>query len=77
MSDNSLLRNLDWDPFYFNEIFSEDFYDFTEMWGSDFNDGELAREVESVEKYIPIVEDISKDDETLCNAVENIVSGYA
>ena len=72
VSDSTLCRNRDWDPNYLKEIFNEDFYDFTELWGTSVMDTELLKDVEQVEKYCPVVEDISLDDDTLCSAVENI-----
>ena len=71
--DVSFYRNLDWDPSYLKDLFSQDFYDYPELWKStNISDMDLVKEVETVEKYSPIVEDISLDDETLCTAVENI-----
>ena len=68
--DSILWRNRDWDPAYLSEIFSEDFYEFSELWKSGNTTGtELVKEVE---KYCPIVADLSMDDETLCSEVEKI-----
>ena len=72
LPDRILTSNRDWDPNYLMDIMSEDFYDFGDLWGSTVNDRELVRDVEKLEKYCPVVEDISMDDETLCSAVEKI-----
>ena len=72
ISDALLLRNTDWDPSYLKQLVSDDFYDFTELWSSNVKDTELVKEMEKVEKYSPIVEDISIDDDVLCTAVEKI-----
>ena len=42
----------------------------TQMWNSNVTDMELVHEVDKVEAYSPIVEDISMEDEVLCSAVE-------
>ena len=67
-----LVRNMDWDPSYLKELFSEDFYEFSEMWYSDVNDRDLVVEVEGVEHYSPVTEDITLEDDELCRAVEKI-----
>ena len=67
-----LLRNCDWDPSYLRQLFSQDFYEFSDFWSSNTNDKELVKEVEKVEKYCPVVEDISIEDDILCTAVEKI-----
>ena len=70
VSDSLLCRNRDWDPSYLSQLLSDDFYEFSDLWSdSNATDTELIQEVE---KYCPIVEDISMDDETLCNEVEKI-----
>ena len=78
VSDVSLYNNRDWDPSYLAGIFTQDFYEFKDLWNnSNVNDVELVQAsqvVENVGKYEPIVEDISLDDETLCSAVEQIES---
>ena len=51
--------NRDWDPSYLSEIFSQDFYEFGELWKSNLDDLALVDEVQKLEKYCPIVEDIS------------------
>ena len=50
----------------------EDFHDFNELWSSNMGDSELVSAIENLEIYSPIVEDISMDDNTLCEAVEQI-----
>ena len=71
--DACLWNKRDWDPSYLRKIFSHDFYEFSELWSDkNIKDTELVKQVEMVEKYSPIVEDISLDDETLCTAVEKI-----
>ena len=70
--DSCLIHNHDWDPSYLSQLLSDDFFDFNELWSNNMGDVELVQEVEKVEKYCPTVEDISMDDEVLCNAVEKI-----
>ena len=72
VSDKTLWTNRDWNPVYLSNIFSQDFYEFNDLWTSSVRDSDLVSHVESVERYNPIVEDISMDDETLCSAVEEI-----
>ena len=72
VSDHILSINRDWDPGYLMDIFAQDFYEFNDLWKSSVDDCSLVEQVEKLEKYEPIVEDISIDDETLCTAVENI-----
>ena len=74
LSDEVLCDNHDWDPGYLALLFSEEFNDFSEMWNSNVSDGEVVKEVNKVEAYKPIVEDISLDDDILCQAVEQIES---
>ena len=71
ISDSSLLINRDWDPSYLSQLVGDQFND---LWncGRDMNDKELVQNVERIEKYCPIVEDISLDDQVLCTAVEKI-----
>ena len=71
-SDSDLLQNRDWDPLYLSEIFSEEFFEAVDHWSSNISDVELIGEMEKVERYCPITEDISLEDEVLCNAVEKI-----
>ena len=62
----------DTDPCYLKELVSQDFYDFRELWQNSVTDMELITAAETVDRYCPIVEDISLDDSTLCKAVEEI-----
>ena len=48
------------------DVFSSEY---GELWSSD---RDLVMDVEKLEKYCPIVEDISMDDQELCEAVEQI-----
>ena len=71
--DYYLCHSNDWNPNYLSQILSEDFYDFSELWNSStIKDMELVQEVEKLERYCPIVEDISIDDEVLCLTVQKI-----
>ena len=70
--DSMFISNRDWDPGYLMDIFSHDFFEFQDLWSSQMSDNELVKEVQNVEKYQPIVEDISMDDDLLCSAVEKI-----
>ena len=72
LSDHMLITNRDWDPSYLKDIFAEDFNDYSELWESDIMDSEIVTEVNRLEHYCPIVEDISLDDVTLSEAVEKI-----
>ena len=73
VSDGFLIYNRDWDPSYLSEIVQQDFYDFPNLWGdSSVQDSDLVNEMERVERYQPIVEDISIEDDILCSAVEKI-----
>ena len=72
ISDGIFVRNRDWDPSYLRDIFQEDFYEFSDLWKSSVKDVELVEEVNKVERYCPVTEDISLDDDTLCQAVENV-----
>lgn len=76
LSDSELWLNRDWDPSYLVEIFRESFDDCNDLWEADLSDCELLKQVEIMEKYTPIVEDISMDDELLCSAVERIEEEY-
>ena len=70
--DTIFIRNRDWDPSYSMDLFQEDFYEFSELWKSNVHDMELVAETDKVECYCPIAEEISMDDDTLCQAVDNI-----
>ena len=74
LSDALLVSNQDWDPAYLKDIILVDFYEMSEMWcsSSDIADQDLVNFVEKVDKYSPIVEDISLEDDVLCQAVEQI-----
>ena len=70
--DLFLSQNLDWDPSYLAMLFSEDFDDYTELWSSNVEDCELVQEMNKLDIYSPITEDISMDDDSLLEAVEKI-----
>ena len=70
--DVTLVRNMDWDPSYLKDLLQEDFYDFGDLWRSNVQDHELVQESNRVERYCPVTEDISLEDEVLCQAVENV-----
>ena len=74
--DNLLSCNHDWDPAYLSTIFDMDFYEFNDLWTNSVNDSELVDVAKDVEKYCPIVEDISLNDSELCSAVESIEERY-
>ena len=68
----ALVCNRDWDPCYLKDIFYVSFDDCSDLWSDSFTDMDLLEHVECVEQYCPVVEDISLDDSTLCEAVEQI-----
>ena len=72
LSDHFLRSNRDWDPGYLQEVMDQDFYDFSDLWLSLTSDRELVDVASNVEKYVPVVEDISIEDSVLCQAVESI-----
>ena len=72
LSDRFFTANCDWDPAYLKYIFSQDFYEFRELWSSNVGDKELVKVAETSEHYSPEVEDISIDDEALYDAVTQI-----
>ena len=74
LSDRVFSANRDWDPSYLKYIFSQDFYEFRELWTSNVGDTELieASNASDVKRYSPVVEDISMDDDTLYEAVSQI-----
>ena len=72
VSDRHLLDNRNWDLCYLKDIFDIDFNDSSELWINDIDDMELVQVANDVERYSPIVEDISMDDTELCKAVEKI-----
>ena len=71
-SEVNLWANCDWDPSYLSCIFDVDFDDCSDLWISDVSDSDLLGIVTIMESYCPIVEDISMDDNELCQAVEKI-----
>ena len=72
MEFEDLSCNLDWDPSYLLLIFYQDFYDMSELWNasSSISDSDILKAM--YQKYSPIIEDISIDDDSLCEAVEAI-----
>ena len=68
------MANQDWDPSYLRYLFSQDFYEFRDLWATNVADKDLVQTAERLEseRYRPIVEDISLDDETLYEAVSQI-----
>ena len=76
LSDEFLWQNRDWDPSYLKDLMDTDFNDLSDLWSSNVRDSELVSEVERVERYCPITEDISLDDDTLCHAVDTIEDQY-
>ena len=77
ISDELLLKNCDWDLSYLQQLFKEDFKECDLLWVSDITDMELVKEVETIERYNPITEDISSlDDEYLCAEVDKIEKEY-
>ena len=72
LTDRIFSANRDWDPSYLRYIFSQDFYEFHDLWHSNVCDKELVKEAERTEHYSPVVEDISMDDDTLYEAVAQI-----
>ena len=77
VADELLCRNKDWDPAYLCDIFTEDFFDFQELWDNSITYCVLVDSVSKMEQYCPVVEDISMDDNELCQAVEKIEEEYA
>ena len=76
LSNRIFVTNQDWDPYYLRDLVCQDWYDFKELWQSDvIGDNELVKAVDSVDQYCPVLEDISLDDMTLCQAVEEIEKG--
>ena len=72
LSDKFLWTDHDWDPCYLSQIVDLDFDDFSDHWHSNVVDSELVSEVNKVERYVPITEDISLDDNVLCEAVDRV-----
>ena len=57
------------EPYYLSDIFSQDFYEFQDLWKSNVLDSQLVQSVTKLEKYSPKVEDISMEDEVLYQTV--------
>ena len=76
LADETLSTHRDWDPIYLSDIFGQDFYDFDHLWRSNMGDQDLVHAIEVIERYNPLVEDISLDDDTLYEAVEDIEVEY-
>ena len=77
MELDDIWFNLDWDPVYLASIFDVDFDDMSDLWDFDqsLKDSKLVEVMDGYkksDKYVPLVEDISLDDEFLCDAVETI-----
>ena len=56
--DSVLSWNRDWDPSYLALLFSEDFYNFTDLWMSNVSDSDLVNSEKNTDIYCPVVEDI-------------------
>ena len=77
--EDDLFLNLDWDPVYLAYLFRQEFDDIDYLWKFEIVSGfELLKMSEISdcvqEKYSPCVEDISLDDDFLCDAVDRIES---
>ena len=72
LSDRVFTANRDWDPCYLRYIFSQDFFEFHDLWKSSVGDQDMIKAAEASKPYKPIVEDISLDDDTLYDAVAQI-----
>ena len=70
--DCALVCNQDWDPAYLSSIFDSEFDNSNDFLSDSISDMDLVEHVEEMERYCPVVEDISLDDVTLCEAVEQI-----
>ena len=72
MEFENLSCNLDWDPSYLSLNFDQNFYDMSQLWNASCStsDSDILRAMD--QKYLPIIEDISIDDDSLCEAVEAI-----
>ena len=73
-NDSSFLLNCDWYSVYLVSIFDVDFHDISNLWDNNMEDCELLDVVTTIEKYSPVVEDISLEDDVLYSAVEQIES---
>ena len=76
VSDSLIMEICDWDLNYLRVLFDQEFYDFTDHWKSNVMDSDLVKETEYAERYCPVVEDISLDDNVLYEAVEHIEEEY-
>ena len=65
------LVNRDWDPVYLSSIFDIDFEDYSDLWDNSMDEFQM---VEALDRYCPVVEDISIEDNVLYSAVEQIES---
>ena len=72
ISDRFFFTNRDWDPCYLHDIVTQDFYEFKDLWQSNMCDRELVQAAKRIDKYMPVVEDISLNNTTLYDAVEQI-----
>ena len=74
---DNIFENLDCDPCYLSKLFEEDFFDMSYLWNEEYvSDSEMVKFVQEREKYCPCVEEISLDDEVLCDAVNRIESEW-
>ena len=62
----------DFDPTYLQQVFADDLYEMNNLWTSNINDMDLLQEIEKIERYFPITEEISLDDKVLCSTIEQI-----
>ena len=72
LADRVFMANYDWDPSYLRYIFSQDFFEFCELWSNGMGDQDMIQATEASERYCPVVKDISLDDDTLYDAVAQI-----
>ena len=74
LTNRIFTTNRDWDPSYLRYIFSQDFYEFRDLWTNSIADKELVKVAKATERepYAPIVEDILMDDASLYEAVMQI-----
>ena len=52
ISDCIMWCNKDWDLSYLSDIFTQDFYDFQDLWQSNVSDGQLVNDVTNFEKVL-------------------------
>ena len=71
-SDSDILAHRDWDPSYLQQLFSHDFFEYPELWVSNVTDGDLNKEMDKLDRYCLVTEDISLEDDVLYNAVGKI-----